>query len=95
VDRWLIGAVVLMATVNHAGVFELHIQPGNELTPARVQVALQHPAFDTNGRVLVTPEATSLEEIESQIKALQDDLDRLSDRARRVFNSEQGPSALS
>jgi hypothetical protein len=27
--------------MNRIGIFELHIQPGNELVPARVQIALQ------------------------------------------------------
>jgi hypothetical protein len=79
--------------MNRIGIFELHIQPGNELVPARVQVALQRHTADAAGRVLVTPEATSLEEIEGQINALQDDLDQLRERARRVFSTDQGPSA--
>jgi hypothetical protein len=79
--------------MNRIGIFELHIQPGNELVPARVQVALQRPTIDAAGRVLVTPEVTSLEEIEGQINVLQDDLDQLRERARRVFSPDRGPSA--
>jgi hypothetical protein len=79
--------------MNRIGIFELHIQPGSELVPARVQVALQRPTIDAAGRVLVTPEVTSLEEIEGQINVLQDDLDQLRERARRVFGTDRGPSA--
>jgi hypothetical protein len=79
--------------MNRIGIFELHIQPGNELVPARVQVALQRPTIDAAGRVLVTPEVTSLEEIEGQINVLQDDLDQLRERARRVFGTDRGSSA--
>jgi hypothetical protein len=79
--------------MNRIGIFELHIQPGNELVPARVQIALQRPTIDAAGRVLVTPEVTSLDEIEGQINVLQDNLDQLRERARRVFGTDQGPSA--
>jgi hypothetical protein len=73
--------------MNRIGIFELHIQPSSELIPARVQIALQHSTTDAAGRVLITPEVTSLEEIEGQINVLQDDLDQLRERARRVFGT--------
>jgi uncharacterized small protein (DUF1192 family) len=79
--------------MNRIDIFELHIQPGNELVPARVQIALQRHSVDAIGRVVITPEATSLEEIEDQINALQDDLDQLRERARRVFGTDRRPSA--
>jgi hypothetical protein len=79
--------------MNRIGIFELPIQPGNELVPARVQIALQRQSVDAGGRVVITPEATCLEEIECQINALQDDLDQLRERARRVFGTDRGSSA--
>jgi hypothetical protein len=79
--------------MNRIGIFELHIQPGSELVPAWVQIALQRPTIDAAGRVLITPEVTSLEEIEGQINVLQDDLDQLRERARRVFGTDRGSSA--
>ena len=42
-----------------------------------------HPGED--GRLFITPECTSFEEIEGQINSLQDELDELRDRARRAF----------
>ncbi len=38
-----------------------------------------------DGRLFVTPECSSLEEIEGQINSLQDELDELRERAWRVF----------
>jgi hypothetical protein len=38
-------------------------------------------------RKLITPECTSFDEIEGQINSLQDELDELRDRARRVYQA--------
>lgn len=67
------------------GVFELDIRPGTPDEPAGVRIALQKATFDPSGRVFVTPECISFEEIEGQINSLQDELDELRDRARRAF----------
>ncbi len=40
---------------------------------------------DEDSRVFITPECTSLDELEGQINALQDDLDQLRARAKRAF----------
>jgi hypothetical protein len=74
--------------------FELHIHPGDALASAKVSVAVQRYATDPAGRVLITPECASLDEIEGQINALQDELDELRERARRVFSPFQGPGAI-
>jgi hypothetical protein len=65
--------------------FELDIQPGTPDNPAAVKIALQKAIFDPSGRVFVTPECSSFEELEGQINSLQDDLDELRERARRAF----------
>ena len=68
------------------GTFALHVLPGAEmLTPVRVRVEAQRHIADTNGRVFVTPECTSLDELEGQLNALQDDLDALRASAKRAF----------
>ena len=41
---------------------------------------------EANGRVFITPECRSLDELEGYIKALQDELDQLRSRARRAFS---------
>ena len=41
---------------------------------------------EASGRVFITPECRSLDELEGYINALQDDLDRLRSRARRAFS---------
>jgi hypothetical protein len=65
--------------------FELDIRPGTPDDPAGVRIALQKAAFDPSGRVFVTPECSSLEELEGQINSLQDELDEIRERARRAF----------
>jgi hypothetical protein len=65
--------------------FELDIQPGTPDNPAAVKIALQKAIFDPSGRVFITPECSSFEELEGQINSLQDELDELRERARRAF----------
>ncbi len=65
--------------------FALYIRPGDPLMPARVRIMVQGYTSDEDSRVLITPECTSLDELEGQINALQDDLDQLRARAKRVF----------
>jgi hypothetical protein len=67
------------------GTFALSIQPGDPQTPARVKVMVQGHVTDAEGRVFITPECFSFDELESYINALQDDLDQLRERARRAF----------
>jgi hypothetical protein len=68
------------------GTFALSIQPGDPLTPARIKVMVQNHVSDADGRVFITPECFSLDELEGYINALQDDLDQLRKRARRAFH---------
>ena len=68
------------------GTFALYIQPGDPLTPARVKVMVQGHVAEASGRVFITPECRSLDELEGHINALQDDLDQLRTRARRAFS---------
>ena len=67
------------------GTFALYIRPGDPLTPARVRIVIQDHLTLEDGRVFITPECTSLDELEGQINALQDDLDELRARANRAF----------
>ena len=67
------------------GAFELDIQPGTPDNPAAIRIVLQKAMFDPTGRVFVTPECSSFEELEGQINSLQDELDELRERARRAF----------
>ena len=69
------------------GAFELDIRPGTPETQAGVRIALQKAVFDPSGRVFVTPESATLEEIEGQINSLQDELDELRERARRAHQA--------
>jgi hypothetical protein len=66
--------------------FLLDIRPGDDEVPARVRIAVPHMAVG-GGRVFLTPECTSFEEVEGQINALQDELDQLRERARRAFSA--------
>ncbi len=67
------------------GAFELDIRPGTPDNPASVKIALLHYARGEDGRLFITPECFSFEEIEGQINSLQDELDEIRDRARRAF----------
>ena len=66
------------------GAFELDIRPGTPENPARVKIALLRYTRGEDGRLFITPECTSYEEIEGQINSLQDELDELRERARRA-----------
>ena len=67
------------------GAFELDIQPGTPDNPASVRAALLRYTRGEDGRLFITPECTSYEEIEEQINALQDELDEIRERTRRAF----------
>ena len=70
------------------GTFALYIRPGDPLTPARVRIVIQDHLTHEDGRVFITPECTSLDELEGQINALQDDLDEIRARAKRAFQQQ-------
>jgi hypothetical protein len=65
--------------------FELEIRPGTPENPAGVKIALLRYTRGEDGRLFITPECMSYDEIEGQINALQDELNELRDRARRAF----------
>ena len=67
------------------GAFELDIRPGTLDNPASVMIALLRYTRGEDGRLFITPECASIEEIEGQINSLQDELDELRERARRAF----------
>jgi hypothetical protein len=69
------------------GAFELDIRPGTPDNPAGVKIALLRYARGEDGRLFITPECVSFEEIEGQINSLQDELDEIRDRARRVYQA--------
>ncbi len=69
------------------GAFELDIRPGSPDDPAGVKIALLRYTRGEDGRLFITPECASFEEIEGQINSLQDELDEIRDRARRVYQA--------
>jgi hypothetical protein len=69
------------------GAFELEIRPGTPDYAASVRVALLRYTQGEDGRLFVTPECTSFEEVEGQINSLQDELDERRERARRAFQA--------
>ena len=48
------------------GAFELDIQPGTPDDPASIRIALLRYVRGENGRLFITPECTSFEEVEGQ-----------------------------
>jgi hypothetical protein len=69
------------------GALELEIRPGTLDNPAAVKIALLRYTRGEDGRLFITPECVSFEEIEGQINALQDELDEVRERARRAFQA--------
>ena len=67
------------------GAFELDIRPGTPENPAGVKIALLRYTRGEDGRLFITPEGSSFEEVEGQINSLQDELDEIRERARRVL----------
>ena len=67
------------------GAFELEIQPGTPDNPAGVKIAHLHYTRGEDGRLLITLECTSFQEVEGQINSLQDELDEIRERPRRAF----------
>jgi hypothetical protein len=64
------------------GAFELEIRPGTLDNPAGIKIALLRYTRGEDGRLFITPECTSFEDVEGQINSLQDEL---RERARRAF----------
>jgi hypothetical protein len=67
------------------GAFELAVQPGAPDNPASIRVVLLRYVRGEDGRLFITLECTSFEEVEEQINSLEDGLDEIRERARRAF----------
>ena len=72
------------------GAFTLHIEPASGATPPRVAIVLASVGPDDQGRVRLTPDCMTLDELEGQINALQDELDLLRADVRRAFELTVG-----
>jgi hypothetical protein len=64
---------------------ELEIKPGTPDSPAGVKIALLRYVRGEDGRLFITPDCSSLEEVAGQINSLQDELDEIRERAQRAF----------
>jgi hypothetical protein len=67
------------------GALELKMQPGTPGDPASIRVALLRHVRGEDGCLFITPECTSVEEVEGQLNSLQDKLDEIRKRAHRAF----------
>jgi len=72
------------------GAFTLHVEPATEAMPARVSIVLTSAVPDAKGIHHLTPDCMTLDELESCLNALQDELDVLRAVARGVFDSTAG-----
>jgi hypothetical protein len=52
-----------------------------------VKIALLRYTRGEDGRLFITPECTSFEEIEGQINSLQDELDEIRERSQRTLQA--------
>jgi hypothetical protein len=73
-----------------AGAFTLEIEPATRAMPPRVAIVLANVGPDDQGRVRLTPGCMTLDELESAINTLQDELDMLRADARRAFDPTAG-----
>jgi hypothetical protein len=73
-----------------AGAFTLEIEPATRAMPPRVAIVLASVDPDDQGRVRLTPGCMTLDELESAINTLQDELDMLRADARRAFDPTAG-----
>ena len=68
------------------GAFELDVQARHsQITLHRIRVALLRYTRGEDGRLFITPECATFEEVEGQLNSLQDELDEIRERARRAF----------
>jgi hypothetical protein len=72
-------------TMHLFGAFELDVRPGTPDNPASIRVALLRYTRGEDGRLFITPECATFEEVEGQLNSLQDELDEIRERARRAF----------
>jgi len=64
------------------GAFTLHVEPATEAMPARVSIVVSGAPPDATGLLHLTPDCMTLDQLESCINALQDELDVLRAEAR-------------
>ena len=70
--------------------FTLEVRPGEDHEPSRVSVVLTSAIPDADGVLRLTPPCMILDELESAINALKDELDVLRADARRAFTISAG-----
>ena len=71
------------------GTFTLRIQRNEDHEPTRVAVTIVG-AMEVDGTLVVTPDCMTLDDVESCINKLQDELDLLRVEARRAFDPLAG-----
>lgn len=76
-------------TMRTTGAFTLHVEPATEAMPARVSVVLTGATPNARGILHLTPDCLTLDELESRLNALQDELGILRAEGPR----RAGPSA--
>jgi hypothetical protein len=54
----------------------------------QLQIALDRPAFDTDGQALITPAVATADEFESAVNALQAELDKMRMQGRRLLGGQ-------
>src|SRR4051812_30587447 len=76
--------------MREVGKLTLQIQPPTTTTPARVCIIAAGALPDDQGAIHLSAECLTLEEVERQINALQDELDALHTEARPVLSQQAG-----
>jgi hypothetical protein len=66
------------------------VRPSDPPLTPRVAIVLANVGAEDRGHVRLTPDCMTLDELEGQINALQDELDLLRADARRAFELSAG-----
>jgi hypothetical protein len=69
------------------GALELNITPGTPDNPASIKFALLRYTRGEDGRLLISPECASPEELDGQINPSKTNWDEIRQRARRAFQA--------
>ena len=75
--------------MNRTSGFELELIPGDQTSRAKVRVVLRKATHGPEGQVFITPDCTSINEIEGYINAMQAELGDLRNQAQRAFREAQ------
>ena len=76
--------------MRETGTLAIQIEPATTASPTRVRIVATGRPLDDLGAMRLSADCLTLDELEAQINALQDELDALHAEARRAFSQSAG-----